>query len=124
LGFDYSVNSSKPAAYYQSKISNIAQALNISYSLPFGIDLNTLLTWNHTGGQSDIQNKSLIIWNAFLAKNMGKKQSITIKLLLYDILNQSTRYSVFNKDNSRHEEFSKAISRFFMLGLIWNFTKR
>jgi hypothetical protein len=109
-----------------NNITNYVTSLNATYSLPFfGLTTGTSLIWNTIKSSIDNDNKrNYVIWNAYIQRCINKSQSLSIKLYAHDLLNQNKGYLVYADNNTQHKETYNSIERYFLLGFIWNFTKR
>jgi hypothetical protein len=114
-----SLNKTEPGS-----MVNYAGIINMNYSLPFGgVSVGTSCSWNNIKGSTG-KGAGFLIWNASIQRDMNKTKSLVMKLYVYDLLNRAKGYSFYNELNVQREERFNSIERFFLLGLIWHFTKR
>lgn len=73
--------------------------------------------------QTFAKNFDRTIWNAWLGYNMLKNDQLTIKISCNDILNQNNGYFRSANNSVYTETTSTTIRRFFMIGIVWSFTK-
>ncbi len=66
-------------------------------------------------------NNSIIKWNAYVSKKFGKKKDFTLKLSVFDILNQNRGYTRTAQGNVITQNNYTTIRRYGMLSLAWNF---
>lgn len=98
--------------------------MNIQYRFPQGrLSLGSACSWNYLRGSLGSGN-SFVVWNVSVQREMNKEQSLVLKLYVYDLLNRSKGYLAYNEQNIQREERFISLQRFFLLGLIWHFTKR
>lgn len=107
-------------------IFNYVTSINLAYSTPlWGLSMGTYLTWNSIRSNiGDAGKRDFFIWNAYLQRCINKSQSLSIKLYAYDLLNQNKGYLVYIGNNVQHKESYNSLERYFLLGIVWNFTKR
>jgi hypothetical protein len=68
------------------------------------------------------RNNNNIIWNAYVSQ-MLYKQTLTIRLSAYDLLNQNNTVNRSVTSNYVSENVSQRLQRYWLLGLTWNFNK-
>lgn len=124
--FDYSpsYNSSK------SSISTVAGqnywSHNIStdmrYTFPWKIDLGTDIEFEFRQklNASDTKNKQ-ILWNAYLEKRFLKKEQLTLRFTIHDILNQNNGYERNIQPNAITESKYLTFQRYGLITLTYNF---
>ncbi|WP_190277259.1 outer membrane beta-barrel protein [Taibaiella lutea] len=122
---NYSLNNTTLSSG-SNNIVNYVTSLNATYSLPFfGLTTGTSVIWNAIQSSIDNDNKrNYIIWNAYIQRCINKSQSLSVKLYAHDLLNQNKGYLVYADNNTQHKETYNSIERYFLVGFIWNFTKR
>jgi len=120
----YSLNTSSLSS--NNNIINYTNSLNANYGLPFfGLTLGTSILWNCISSNIDNNStRNYFIWHAYIQRCINKSQSLSIKLYAHDLLNQNNGYLIYAENNIQHEETYNSIGRYFLLGFIWNFTKR
>jgi hypothetical protein len=66
---------------------------------------------------------SQFIWNAWIGRTFLKKDDLLVKFSVNDLLNQNTGYSRTPMSNGFQQSVHTTIQRYFMLSVVWNFTK-
>jgi len=66
-------------------------------------------------------NNSITKWNAYVSKKFFKKKELTVKLSVFDILNQNLGYTREAKGNMITQNSYTTIRRYGLLSVIWNF---
>ncbi|MBL7710855.1 MAG: outer membrane beta-barrel protein, partial [Chitinophagaceae bacterium] len=108
----------------RARAQSFSGTMNIQYRFPQGrLSLGSACSWNYLRGSLGSGN-SFVVWNVSVQREMNKEQSLVLKLYVYDLLNRSKGYLAYNEQNIQREERFISLQRFFLLGLIWHFTKR
>jgi hypothetical protein len=130
--YNFEVNGS---ASYTKSVSTIGQQFKIHYWI-FNIRQETDIYLPHQfqlhqDGSYLIREKtdaftapSTIIWNAWLGKRLLKDNSLLIRFSVNDILNQNTGIDRFTSSNYISQNSYSVIKRYFLLSLVWDFTKQ
>lgn len=97
--------------------------MGIDYSLPYGgITCASDLQYNFiTAAPSAI---SSLVWNMRIQKNITRNGSLSARLLVHDILNQNRGFSAVTSQNLYREEQYNTIGRYWLMGVVWHFTRR
>lgn len=69
------------------------------------------------------QDYSKLLWNAYFVKTFTKAENFKITLMCNDILNQNSGFNRNISGNMITQDYSTTIKRFFMLTLVWDFSK-
>ncbi|NII28946.1 outer membrane beta-barrel protein [Pseudoflavitalea sp. X16] len=93
-------------------------------SLPWKIDLNTECEFNFRQ-KTDVfdRNTNAIRWNANIEKKILKGDVGRIRFSAFDILDQNIGFNRSVNSNFINERTYDTFRRYFMLSLIWNFSK-
>ena len=94
------------------------------WSLPWSMVIDTDLTYYVRSGYADhSMNSGEWIWNMAVAKRMLKSKALSLKLSGHDILAQ--RRSIVRTLNAqgRTETWHNVVPRYFMLSLVYHFSK-
>jgi Outer membrane protein beta-barrel family/Carboxypeptidase regulatory-like domain len=91
----------------------------ITKSLALSSDCNA--SFRQKTSEFDRQQNN-IIWNSELRKNFAS-DVYSLKLGVYDILNQNNNYNRENTSNKSSEVFYSRLQRYWMLAFSWNFSK-
>lgn len=67
-------------------------------------------------------NNKNVRWNAHVSKKFMKNKQLTVKLAVFDILNQNIGYTRTAQGNTITQNSYTTIRRYGMLSAIWNFT--
>ncbi|MBG9377621.1 TonB-dependent receptor [Panacibacter sp. DH6] len=68
-------------------------------------------------------NNNVILWNAWVGKKFMKKENLLVKVTGHDLLNQNIGFDRTVNSNYISQRTYSTIQRFFLLSLVWNFTK-
>ncbi|MFT4155641.1 outer membrane beta-barrel protein [Parafilimonas sp.] len=68
-------------------------------------------------------NNNVVVWSAYLARKLLKKDKGFLKFYVYDLLNQNKGYSRTISTNVLTERNYQTIQRYFLLSFVWNFSK-
>jgi hypothetical protein len=121
---DYNLNTSSIRTDIRTKYWTFEQTLDAGLSLPLGFRIRTSIEWNiRQRLDASERNNNIFRWNAELNKSFLKDRSLVLKLSAYDILNQNAGYQRYSGSDMITENTYNNIRRYFMINLIWNFTK-
>lgn len=68
-------------------------------------------------------NTNVIFWNAWVGKKFFQNESLLLKISGNDLLNQNIGFNRIVNSNFISQNTYATIGRYYMLSLIWNFTK-
>lgn len=68
-------------------------------------------------------NNNVIYWNAYLAKKISKDKKSEIRFSAFDILDQNKGVNRTTSNITVTEVTYETLHRYFLLSLVWNFTK-
>jgi hypothetical protein len=68
-------------------------------------------------------NNNVIKWNAWAGKKFLKNDALLIKVIVNDLLDQNVGFSRSVNSNFISQNTYSTIRRYFMLSVVWNFTK-
>jgi hypothetical protein len=68
-------------------------------------------------------NNNVIYWNAYLAKKISKDKKSEIRFSAFDILDQNKGVNRTTSAITVTEVTTETLHRYFLLSLVWNFTK-
>jgi hypothetical protein len=81
------------------------------------------LDYTHRSGLPPGYDSSPIIWNAGVAEKLFKNKKATIRLQVFDILNQGTGVSRNTSQNYIEDIAYKVLSRYWLLSLTYNISR-
>ena len=94
------------------------------WNLPWSMVIDTDLTYYVRSGYADhSMNSGEWIWNMAVAKRMLKSKALSLKLSGHDILAQRSSIVRTLNAQGRTETWHNVVPRFFMLSLIYHFSK-
>ncbi len=97
---------------------------NIDLYLPKKFQLHTDADANFRQKTSAFDfNTNVIFWNAWVGKKFLKSDALLLKLSVNDLLNQNIGFNRTVNSNFISQTTYSTIQRFFMLSLVWNFSK-
>lgn len=120
----YNITTSSIGQTSATKYWTFEQGFNGNYNLPHNFSIGTSIDWNirQRVNEQD-KNNNVFLWNAYIQKDFLKDKSLQAKLSANDILNQNKGYQRYNTATFISEQNYNVIQRYFMLSIIWNFTK-
>ena len=68
-------------------------------------------------------NTNVVLWNAWVGKKFLKGDVLLVKASANDLLNQNVGFNRQVNSNFISQNTYSTIQRFFMLSVVWNFTK-
>ncbi len=111
----------------QPDVNNNAAGLNINGGgnlfLPLKFGLGSDINYNYTAKTQAFSAQYKTIWNAYIFKTFLKEDKLKISASVNDLLDQNTNYSRGIYGNTTTQTNTNGIRRFFMLSVVWNFTK-
>jgi hypothetical protein len=86
--------------------------------------ISTELDYNYRQQTVDFpQNFNTLIWNASLSRSFLKRDNFVASISCNDILNQNIGFRRDASSNYINENSYSILKRYFMVNLVWNFTK-
>jgi len=92
---------------------------NTNITFPWSVYLSSDLNYNIKTGYSSGYDKNEVIWNAQLSKNFLKNNSATIRLKIYDILQQQSNISRTISANSTQDTQFNTLNSYFMVHFVY-----
>lgn len=92
-----------------------------TYTIPFGLVLNTDLNYSATKGYSNGFDTRTWMWNASISYMFLANQSATISLRAYDLLNQSTNVRQTQTANYIMDTNYNSLGRYVMVSFAYKF---
>jgi hypothetical protein len=111
----YTVQQTKKPATWNNSVSGY-----INWTLPAGINLTSDADYNFYIGYGEGYNTPAIVWNAEISKLMFKNTG-TLRLKVFDILNQSKSVWRTTTDNYIEDVQNNILQQYFMLSFTWRF---
>jgi hypothetical protein len=125
MAFNYRINWFSADPNTNNRILGTKGTLNINYNMPWDLVIVASFDWTGIyGANTEGKQLNVIRCNAYAGKYLRKDQAVLLKLFAYDILNQNKGYTIYNENSSVTETSFTTLTRYIMLGLLWNFTKR
>lgn len=130
----YSINLSSSATYTSSNSSiqtgiktkywSFDISSNIDVYLPLKFQIHSDCDMNFRQKTSVFENNTnVILWNAWIGKKFLKKENLLLKASVNDLLNQNIGFDRTVNTNYISQNTYSTIQRYFLLSLVWNFTK-
>ena len=123
------------SATYTNSVSSIQQRNTTSYwtyyvepvmelylPLKFQLHADAIINLRQKTPQFQANNNTFIT-NAWLGKKMLKKDQLLLKLSANDLFNQNIGLNRYVNSNNITQTTYSTIRRYYMLSLVWNFTK-
>ncbi len=111
----YTIQQTTKPATWSNSISGY-----INWTLPAGLNLTSDADYNFYIGYGEGYNTPAIVWNAEISKLMFKNTG-TLRLKVFDILNQSKSVWRTTTDNYIEDSQSNILKQYFMLSFTWRF---
>ena len=121
VGFNsvkYSLQPSLNTNYIQQGYSMEANA-----TLPFGIGINSNITYTANTGRPSGFNTCFTKWNAAITKQMLKNRTGELKVSIGDILNQDIGIDRNANQNYIEDVTYKTLKRYYMVGFTYSLLK-
>lgn len=117
-----SINEAQPDKNQQTY--DLGLGGNTSWYLPHHLTIDSDISWNGKRGYSEGFNKNETIWNAAVTKQVFNKKAGTgsIRLKIFDILQQRKSISRSVGDNYIEDTQSNTLQSFFMASFIYRFS--
>ena len=94
---------------------------NTTVYLPKGFSFDTDADYSTNSGYSSGFKQKQWLWNASFSKQLFKDKSGTIRVKVYDILNQRTNISRTSTSEYIQDSFSNGISRYVIVHFVYKF---
>ncbi|MGG9962320.1 TonB-dependent receptor [Ferruginibacter sp. SUN106] len=92
-------------------------------NLPWNISINNEFSYSVNTGRSQGYNKNVALWNAAITKGLFKFNRGTLKLSVFDLLNQNIGISRNANLNYIEDASYKVLNRFYMASFTYNLRK-
>jgi hypothetical protein len=92
-------------------------------NLPWNIAINNEFSYSINTGRSQGYNKNVALWNAAITKGLFKYNRATLKLSVFDLLNQNIGISRNANLNYIEDASYKVLNRFYMASFTYNLRK-
>jgi hypothetical protein len=96
---------------------------NATVYLPKNFEINVDLNYQYTPPVAPYTtNFTRFIANAYASKKMLKNSNLELRASIFDAFNQNKGYERTTTNNTNSERNFLTLSRYWLVGLIWNFT--
>ena len=96
-------------------------AFNATYNAPFGLSVNSELTYSGTQGYSEGYDSDQWLWNASIGYSFLKGNAATISIKAYDLLQQKENIRRNVTANYIDDTEYNSLTRYFMLNFTYKF---
>ena len=96
-------------------------AFNATYNAPFGLSVNSELTYSGTQGYSEGYDSDQWLWNASIGYSFLKGKAATISIKAYDLLQQKENIRRNVTANYIDDTEYNSLTRYFMLNFTYKF---
>ena len=103
-------------------VHNYGGTFNATWYAPFGLVLNTDLSYTATSGYSAGFDTNEWMWNAGISYQFLKGRNATVSLRAYDLLQQRSNISRNVTANYIDDTRYNSLTRYFMLSFAYKFT--
>lgn len=100
---------------------NYGGTFNTTLYLPFDFTIDTDMNYSANAGYSNGYKQNEWLWNASVSKQIFKAKNGTIKLKIYDILQQRSNISQTATAQYLRETITNTINSYFMLSFVYKF---
>lgn len=124
LSYDPSYNSSKSSISKSADQNYWIQNIDLDgrYTLPAKIDIGSSVSFQHRQKVSATDTRNQVIyWNAYVEKRLLKKEQISIRFSMNDILDQNKGYEKLIQPNAVVEKNYLTFQRYGLITLTYNF---
>jgi len=122
--FMYNTSTSSIRPDVNNNYWSMTHSLDATVQLPLKFELNNNIQFNIREKTAIFPtNNNVVLWNAYLAKKILKKDKAQIRFTAHDILDQNKGFNRNINSISVTEYTYQTIRRYFMLSFIWNFSK-
>ena len=111
----YTVSSMEDVSTWTNSING-----SVNFTIPGGWNLTSDIIHTFYIGFDEGYDKPVTVWNAALSKTLFKN-SATLKVKVYDILNQSRNTSVSTTENYIQHVTNNTLGQYFIVSLTWRF---
>jgi hypothetical protein len=98
-------------------------SVDATYTFPIGLILSTDFDYTINPDQGANIDRDFAMWNASVAKQLGKNRRAEIRLSVYDILKQNQSFNRTFEANYIEDVRSTVLQRYFMLGFTYNLSR-
>lgn len=92
-----------------------------SIYLPYNFQIESDISWNTNKGYADSYQLDEVLWNASLSKSFLKGNAATLRLKMYDILQQRSNISYSSSASQQSYTQYNTINSYFMVSFIYRF---
>ena len=92
----------------------------VSATLPWGMDIKTDARYNYYIGYEAGFGEPELMWNAEISQRF-LKDKMTLRIKLYDILNQAKNYYRNTTDNYIEDVYNNTLGQYFIISLVYRF---
>ncbi|NDV94625.1 TonB-dependent receptor [Dysgonomonas sp. 521] len=121
LGMTYNITRNNLSSAQDRNTSTYTVQHSFLWKLPYDFSVQNDLNMTYYAGYGDDFKKKEILWNASISKLFLKKKKGTVKLQLFDILNDRNNIVRYVSGNYMSDSRSNSISRYFMLSFSYKF---
>ncbi|MDL2276963.1 outer membrane beta-barrel protein [Parabacteroides sp. OttesenSCG-928-G07] len=89
--------------------------------LPYNFNIESDISWNTNKGYDDSYKLDEVLWNASLSKSFLKGNAATLRLKMYDILQQRSNISYSSNSSGYSYTQYNTINSYFMVSFIYRF---
>jgi len=119
--YTFSTMSLQPGTNNNAAGFNSSARFNLYLPLKFGVGSD--IRYSYTAKTQAFSAQYKTIWNAYINKAFTKDDKLKISLSVNDLLNQNNNFSRSVNGYNSTQTTTTSIRRFFMLSLVWDFTK-
>jgi len=124
LNGTYNVSKSSIRPDVRTRFWTFSPDAFLGVDLPFKFRLNTNANYFFREKTSVFdRNNNALIWNATLERKLFKNKDVRVSFTINDILNQNIGFNRQITSNFVNETSWQVIRRYWLVNLVWNFTK-
>jgi len=118
---NYETTSNSLSTDRNENIYNFGGFGNFSWYLPYDFVLESDVNYSSNSGYSTGYQQDEWLWNASLSKQFLRAKNATIRIKMYDILQERSSISRSSNATYIQDTFNNSINSYFMVNLIYRF---
>lgn len=120
-GFSYNMTRNNLSGTEDRNTSTFNLKHQALLKLPFDFSIQSNLNYTRYGGYGDDFKSSEMLWNASLSKKFLKKKKGTLKIQVFDILNDRNNIMRYVSSNYVSDSRSNTVNRYFLATFTYQF---
>lgn len=122
-GPNYTVNKFSLQQHYNNNARGFYTYGTALLFLPYRFQLASDITYSYTGATQSFTAQDRTIWNASINKTFFKSENLKLSFAVNDLLNRNLNFNRMVEANEIIQNNYNSIKRYFLLSVIWDFSK-